>query len=631
MPWLRHPSMRTSRSSTDSTRHCSPRSSSVAARRASRRRSWRSRRRAVARSRLGPALDALIPGAEVLHFPAWETLPHERLSPSPEIVGTPARGARPRRAVGRARRRCRHGVGPRRHPAARRRAHRRRARSISSSASAATISATVSARLVELAYHRVDMVSRRGEFAVRGGILDVFPPTADASLPRRVLRRRGRPDPSVLGRRPAVAAGGGGARCRCSPRRELLLTDRVRARARHCGTSSRASRPCSRRWPRASPSKEWSRSFPSSRTASCRWSTTCPRAPRRSRSSTPNAPSRARHARATQPRVPRRRVECRDGRCAGADRPRRRRLPRRCPNCAKPPTTETGSGGELSGFDSGAADAAAEGLVSRCRRSSRPRVVRVPGAPVPRSRETSTAPPRTWASSSLTAGGSWSPHPAPAWSTVRVDVLAERGIAARTVDDGDGCSRAGRRARRSFDARTRVSSARRRSSPSSPRPSSTVARSAAIAGRQEARVAPGNVVDPLQLKPATRRALDARHRKVRRTGRSARYRQGGRNPVKSVREYLVLEYAPSKRGFPGDKLFVPTDPSICSRAMSAARHRCSGQNRPTNFAFLKIFFFFFFFCRLLVQLVCTEEVDKAFCYRRRTQRRRDYLRSVVFQ
>ena len=37
---------------------------------------------------LGPALGALLPGAEVLHFPAWETLPHERLSPSPEIVGT---------------------------------------------------------------------------------------------------------------------------------------------------------------------------------------------------------------------------------------------------------------------------------------------------------------------------------------------------------------------------------------------------------------------------------------------------------------------------------------------------------------------------------------------------------------
>ncbi len=35
------------------------------------------------------------------------------------------------------------------------------------------------ARLVELAYTRVDMVGKRGEFAVRGGILDVFPPTAD--------------------------------------------------------------------------------------------------------------------------------------------------------------------------------------------------------------------------------------------------------------------------------------------------------------------------------------------------------------------------------------------------------------------------------------------------------------------
>ena len=36
---------------------------------------------------LGPALEALLPGAEVMHFPAWETLPHERLSPSAETVG----------------------------------------------------------------------------------------------------------------------------------------------------------------------------------------------------------------------------------------------------------------------------------------------------------------------------------------------------------------------------------------------------------------------------------------------------------------------------------------------------------------------------------------------------------------
>ena len=36
----------------------------------------------------------------------------------------------------------------------------------------------VSRRLVENAYTRVDLVMDRGEFAVRGGIIDVFPPTA---------------------------------------------------------------------------------------------------------------------------------------------------------------------------------------------------------------------------------------------------------------------------------------------------------------------------------------------------------------------------------------------------------------------------------------------------------------------
>ena len=38
---------------------------------------------------------------------------------------------------------------------------------------------SVLVRLVEMAYSRVDMVGKRGEFAVRGGILDLFSPTAD--------------------------------------------------------------------------------------------------------------------------------------------------------------------------------------------------------------------------------------------------------------------------------------------------------------------------------------------------------------------------------------------------------------------------------------------------------------------
>ena len=68
-----------------------------------------------------------------------------------------------------------------------------------------------------------------------------------------------------------------------------------------------------------------------------------------------------------------------------------------------------------------------------------------------------------------------------------------------------------------------------------------------------------NVVDPLQLKTGDY-VVHATHgigRFVELTQREVS--SGGRNAVKSVREYLVLEYAPSKRGYPGDKLFVPTD------------------------------------------------------------------------
>jgi transcription-repair coupling factor (superfamily II helicase) len=68
-----------------------------------------------------------------------------------------------------------------------------------------------------------------------------------------------------------------------------------------------------------------------------------------------------------------------------------------------------------------------------------------------------------------------------------------------------------------------------------------------------------NVVDPLQLKAgdfvvhATHgigKFLELVQREVS---------TGGRNAVKSQREFLLIEYAPSKRGYPGDKLYVPTD------------------------------------------------------------------------
>lgn len=84
--------------------------------------------------------------------------------------------------------------------------------------------------LVNAAYTRVDLVERRGEFAVRGGILDVFPPTeehpvrvdffgdeVDEIRAFAVADQRSFGDPIT-----EVVA---------SPCRELLITDEVKARA----------------------------------------------------------------------------------------------------------------------------------------------------------------------------------------------------------------------------------------------------------------------------------------------------------------------------------------------------------------------------------------------------------------
>jgi len=85
-------------------------------------------------------------------------------------------------------------------------------------------------RLVAAAYTRVDMVERRGEFAVRGGILDVFPPTEDHPLRIELwgedveeIRWFAVADQRSL----EVAEHGLWA----PPCREILLTDAVRARA----------------------------------------------------------------------------------------------------------------------------------------------------------------------------------------------------------------------------------------------------------------------------------------------------------------------------------------------------------------------------------------------------------------
>ncbi|WP_460632538.1 transcription-repair coupling factor [Leifsonia lichenia] len=179
------------------------------------------------------ALGCVIPNAEIIEFPAWETLPHERLSPSAEIVG---------KRLTALRRLADWDAGDQSTPiilvASVRAALQPLADNLTDYDAVELATggrgfdlSGLSMQLVDLAYARVDMVTRRGEFAVRGGILDVFPPNGDH--PYRVdffgdevdqirafsvADQRSLPDPI-----PSVSL---------PPSRELLLSESVRQRAR---------------------------------------------------------------------------------------------------------------------------------------------------------------------------------------------------------------------------------------------------------------------------------------------------------------------------------------------------------------------------------------------------------------
>ncbi|MFC4534258.1 transcription-repair coupling factor [Sphaerisporangium dianthi] len=182
---------------------------------------------------LAAALTGLVGEHAVAVFPAWETLPHERLSPRSDTVGQ-------RLAV-----------------------LRRLAHPVKGDAAAGPLEVVVApvravlqplvaglgdlepvrlrsgddadledivGRLVGNGYHRVDMVEKRGEVAVRGGLLDVFPPTEEHPLRLEFwgdtieeIRWFKVADQRSL----EVAEGGLFA----APCRELLLTDEVRGRA----------------------------------------------------------------------------------------------------------------------------------------------------------------------------------------------------------------------------------------------------------------------------------------------------------------------------------------------------------------------------------------------------------------
>ncbi|NLE79297.1 MAG: transcription-repair coupling factor [Rhodococcus sp.] len=120
-------------------------------------------------------------GAGVAQFPSWETLPHERLSPSADTVGRRLevlrRLARPEDTLyGAPLRVVVTTVRSLVQPMA---AGLGEIEPVVLRAGLEVDFDGLVQRLVEMAYTRVDMVGGRGEFAVRGGILDLFPPTAD--------------------------------------------------------------------------------------------------------------------------------------------------------------------------------------------------------------------------------------------------------------------------------------------------------------------------------------------------------------------------------------------------------------------------------------------------------------------
>ena len=117
---------------------------------------------------------------ELIEFPSWETLPHERLSPSSETVGKRLR------AISRL---IQLKKTPADHPVFVIMSVRAALQPLHSQLSEHPAMEIMSSReyslaelplkLIELGYERVDMVSQRGEFAIRGGIADVFPVTSD--------------------------------------------------------------------------------------------------------------------------------------------------------------------------------------------------------------------------------------------------------------------------------------------------------------------------------------------------------------------------------------------------------------------------------------------------------------------
>jgi transcription-repair coupling factor (superfamily II helicase) len=499
---------------------------------------------------LGPALRAVLPGADVLHFPAWETLPHERLSPSPETVG---------RRIEVLRRIATWGGGtPLVVTASVRSALQPLAEGLGEAEPIELAVGgrghdleTVAVRLVELAYHRVDMVSRRGEFAVRGGILDVFPPNADHPL--RVdffgdevdeIRAFSVADQrSLPGAVPSVSL---------IPSRELLLTADVRARAARLSDEFPGLRTLLERMSEGIPTEGMESLMP---ILVDRLVPLVGFLPPQSVVALVD-PERAVARASTLGDTNREFLDAAwSAATAGGSVPIDLEAGDFLTLAELHEATRERDGvwWTMSAFDSGAADASAEGL------DVDDTAVRIRGEAVPSFQ--GNVDGATAHVGGLLAEG-WSVVVAASGAGLvdrARDVLAERGIAARRVEQVMTAPEPGvaHLVVAPLERGFQLPEARLALLTEAEFYGRTIGSDTRVVKKLASRRR--NVVDPLQLKPGDF-VVHATHGIGRFVELSQReVSSGGRNAVKTTREYVVLEYAPSKRGYPGDKLFVPTD------------------------------------------------------------------------
>ncbi|MFK4762009.1 transcription-repair coupling factor [Microbacterium sp. ZW T5_45] len=488
---------------------------------------------------LAQALAAYLPDAEVLTFPAWETLPHERLSPSPDTVGqrlqtlrrvTSWSGEHPLVVVASVRSALQPiagnlgdieplelRVGGRGHELD-----------------------TVAAQLVERAYSRVDMVSRRGEFAVRGGILDVFPPISEH--PFRVEFFGDEVDQirafSVADQR---SLPGDIDLVDLPPSRELLLTPEVRDKARALKDAFPAI---------AGMLEKMAEGIPVEGMESLLPAVAGPLV-----SLAEYFPEGSAAAVVDPERSTARAITLGDTNREFLDA-----------------AWSAATSGASAPIDLGAGDFL---TIARFREAVHDR-----GGVVWRLSPFSIGDADVDASDAAVipsfhgnVDGAISfvdGRVADGWRVVIVaagpglvdrarDVLSERGIGARIVADLVDAPDAGvaTLTTGSLEAGFQVPDAKLAVLTDNEFYGRTIGGDQRVVKKLASRRK--NVVDPLQLKPGDF-VVHSTHgigRFVEMTQREVS--TGGRNATKSVRDYLVLEYAPSKRGYPGDKLFVPTD------------------------------------------------------------------------